>query len=151
MARPTSRKQRRKQERQAKRVKNALHFSKKAEGHRGSAGKALKPVYKNGNGNGTRSKPASRKKVRSTVSEWLCSSTARMFYPKVKGGPSWPQQTKSKAPDTSREDVEIAKMEKLLGLKKMKKLPATFEAEGLTCILQQRCGGGGGGARDGEV
>ena len=65
-----------------------------------------------------------------------------------------PQRNENPVADTEREDREISKMEKLLGLKKMKKLPTTFESEGLTCIHRYEGpkgmgggeGGGGGGS-----
>ena len=68
MARPASRKQRRKEERQAKKVKNALHFSKKTastgtEGCRGGARNAPNRVYK-GSSDDIRSKRGPRNTVR---------------------------------------------------------------------------------------
>lgn len=62
-----------------------------------------------------------------------CVATTRLMFC-VKGSTRTQRTENPVADNTEREDREISKMEKLLGLKKMKKLPSTFESEGLTCI-----------------
>ncbi|KAL5483805.1 hypothetical protein EMCRGX_G020220 [Ephydatia muelleri] len=118
MAKPPSRKQRRREERQSKKARNALHFSKKAvhgteaKGHRGGVGRAPKPFDKH---------------ISDVVRSRKHGSHGKGF--------TRPQRNENPVADTEREDREISKMEKLLGLKKMKKLPTTFESEGLTYLL----------------
>ncbi len=112
-----SRKQRRKQERAVKKQRKASHFLKQSEEpHQPSIPSTVSP------------QPSEGQPPRTT------SQSKR---PPLKQ-PDLTKLHRKRALEISnqREDAEISRLEKLLKIKRRKKLPTSFKDEGLDCIQQ---------------
>ena len=109
---PLSRKERRKQERTAKKQRKAAQYLKKKV-----------PVQ-----------PASPLPSK-TDRKPLKGPAIKSSHDKQESGLARLQRKRALEDSSTRDDVEISRLEKLLKIKRRKKLPSSFREEGLDCIL----------------
>lgn len=122
---PLTRKERRKQERNARKQRAATFHSKNK----------TRVDYSTRNGQNTRK--IKKKLQKSGAVDLNISRTRTQTAKTPEGKPSTLNKVHSMASRSlamMREEKEIARLEKLLRMKKRKKLPATFKDEGLDCI-----------------
>lgn len=121
---PLTRKERRKQERTARKQRAAMFHSKNNSSVESSTrnGQNARKIKKKLQKSGTTDLGVGRTHAESAKSSEEKASTLG------KG------RTASQSLAVMREDKEIARLEKLLKMKKKKKLPVTFKEEGLDCI-----------------
>ena len=122
---PLTRKERRKQERHARKQRTAIfHFRNKTSAD-----------YLTRNGQNTRK---IKKKLQKSGAADVGIGKIRTQVAKVPEGKvntsNKVRSTASQSIAMAREEKEIARLEKLLRMKKRKKLPVTFKDEGLDCI-----------------
>ena len=123
---PLTRKERRKQERFAKKKRSVIFHSKKSNTSFTAQANGRTPhIHKN--------KRQSVDRVNLESSGKRASSKAVDVVAQGKDSPTKSSQVRQSAA-MMREDREIARLEKLLKLKKRKKLPSSFKEEGLDCI-----------------
>lgn len=121
--RPLTRKERRKQERTARKQRAAIFHSKNKSS----------VDFSTGNGQNVRKIKKKLQKSDAIDLGVHRTHTQRAKTSEEKGSASGNEVTVSRSVAMMREDKEIAKLEKLLRMKKRKKLPASFK-EGLDCI-----------------
>ena len=109
---PLSRKERRKQERTVKKQRKAAQYSKKKA--------PLLP-----------SPPPTTKSDRKPLKK----PTSKSAHHEQESGLARLQRKRALESSSKRDDMEISRLEKLLKIKRRKKLPTSFKAEGLDCIL----------------
>ena len=122
--RPLTRKERRKQERTARKQRAAVFHSK----NKSSVNFSTR--------NGQNARKIKKKLQKSGATDLGVSRThtQRAKTLEEKASASGNEVTVSRSVAMMREDKEIAKLEKLLRMKKRKKLPVSFKEEGLDCI-----------------
>jgi hypothetical protein len=125
---PLTRKERRKQERNARKQRAATFHSKNK----------TRVDYSTTNRQNLNARKIKKKLQKSGAVDWSISRTRTQTAKTPEGKASTSNKVRGTASQLlamRREEKEIARLEKLLRMKKRKKLPATFKDEGLDCIL----------------
>ena len=122
--RPLTRKERRKQERTARKQRAAMFHSKNKSS----------VDFSTRNGQNARKINKKLQKLSTTDSDIRRTHKQRAKTSEEKASAPGNEVTVSRSVAMMSEDKEIAKLEKLLRMKKRKKLPTSFKEEGLDCI-----------------